>query len=490
MRSLAHGLSARGRALALSAIGSLLGVAAGCVPATTLIREEQPAGGVAWVRRFGDAAEQRITALAVDGDGNIVVAGTGRGAIDFGGGPLVADGRELFVAKLAPDGRHVWSRAFQTSFQFTANGVAIDAAGDIALVGTFEGFVQADAIGLTTIDGDDGYALVLNSAGKPLSAFRFTGAGVQRAWSATFDAHDQLVVVGEFASDLLVESAPFTTPAIHLVGKDQMFLARFDPPNFLGAYGYGDDQPQRASRVISDGTDVLVGGTLNGTASFAGEPLAAKGTANPFVAKLDDLGRPGWTGAFGDGDVNCFEWCEIEIAHDAGHRVLVTGAFTGALDVGGVRLKGTIGADVFVAALEPDGVAGHARAVWATRFGDILVQRPYGLAVLGGDQPVVAGTFQGDIVLGGDHHHDDDAAADWFVAGYDAGGAVRWSRQFATTAGSPDLNEPGGPRVVALRDGRLALAGSFRGAIAVDAAQLTTTGDADYDALLMVLAPP
>ena len=64
-----------------------------------------PAGATLWARRFGDPGGQRIDGLAVDGAGNTVLAGTlYSGAIDFGGGALVANGGtgDAYIAKLAP----------------------------------------------------------------------------------------------------------------------------------------------------------------------------------------------------------------------------------------------------------------------------------------------------------------------------------------------------------------------------------------------------
>ncbi len=62
-----------------------------------------PAGTFLWSERFGAAQDQLSLSLAVDGTGAPVLTGYVYNAIDFGQGPLVAQGQsDAFVAKLAP----------------------------------------------------------------------------------------------------------------------------------------------------------------------------------------------------------------------------------------------------------------------------------------------------------------------------------------------------------------------------------------------------
>lgn len=61
-----------------------------------------PAGGHLWSKRFGDAAGQAGRAIAIDGAGDLVVAGRFDGTVDFPGGPITSvGGGDVFLAKLA-----------------------------------------------------------------------------------------------------------------------------------------------------------------------------------------------------------------------------------------------------------------------------------------------------------------------------------------------------------------------------------------------------
>lgn len=66
-------------------------------------------GSIVWARAFGTAASEQIGALAVTPEGDILVGGRSRGALDLGGGPL-AEG--AFVARLSSTGGHLWSLNF------------------------------------------------------------------------------------------------------------------------------------------------------------------------------------------------------------------------------------------------------------------------------------------------------------------------------------------------------------------------------------------
>ena len=78
-------------------------------------------GNHVWSMRRGDADQQFVNSVVVDAQGDIVVAGTFRGVLDLGGATLTANAgpnKDVFIAKLDPQGNHVWSRHFgATTFE-------------------------------------------------------------------------------------------------------------------------------------------------------------------------------------------------------------------------------------------------------------------------------------------------------------------------------------------------------------------------------------
>ncbi|WP_437721189.1 hypothetical protein [Sorangium sp. So ce861] len=109
--------------------------------------------GAAQEHRFSRAyAAEQPPRLALEADGGLVLAGTVEGPTDLGGGPLDGAGRDIVVARLDAEGRHVWSKrlgpgAGESGGSRSAAGVAafVD-RGHVLLAGTVEGSVDLDGV--------------------------------------------------------------------------------------------------------------------------------------------------------------------------------------------------------------------------------------------------------------------------------------------------------------------------------------------------------
>jgi hypothetical protein len=79
--------------------------------------------------------------VAVNGVGEIYVAGSFDGTIDFGGGPVTSPGgvRQAFFAKLTPTGSLSWLQQFGTSASQGASSIALDGMGTPYVAGTYAG---------------------------------------------------------------------------------------------------------------------------------------------------------------------------------------------------------------------------------------------------------------------------------------------------------------------------------------------------------------
>jgi hypothetical protein len=112
-------------------------------------------GNEVWAKRAGTPNDDYGFGVAVDSNDAVVLVGQRSGGIDFGGGPLPTHGSiDTYVAKLAPNGTHVWSLGF--------GGSLIDAAYDIV----FDG-VDPIVIGAyTSANLDLGNGVLPSNAGK------------------------------------------------------------------------------------------------------------------------------------------------------------------------------------------------------------------------------------------------------------------------------------------------------------------------------------
>lgn len=100
-------------------------------------------GSAIWAVNLGSAGDEKYPSLAVDSSGDIYITGFVGAATTFGGFPVGgAGGLDIFVAKLRnTDGSVVWAKSIGSTGDDTASGIAINASGQIVIVGDVTGSV-------------------------------------------------------------------------------------------------------------------------------------------------------------------------------------------------------------------------------------------------------------------------------------------------------------------------------------------------------------
>jgi hypothetical protein len=186
------------------------------------------AGGTLWSRRFGDAELQNVLGVACDGAGDVVLAGSFDGTIDFGTGPLSAvDGPEsnaIYAAKLDPSGAALWSRAFVSAQLMSPWSLAVGPGGDIVLSGYFDGTTDFGAGPVTASDPyGDGFLTALDAAGQ--HRWSKDLAGNAHINTVAFDAAGHLMVTGLFHDSIDFGGAPASSDGL---GWD-IFIAELGP---------------------------------------------------------------------------------------------------------------------------------------------------------------------------------------------------------------------------------------------------------------------
>jgi hypothetical protein len=276
-----------------------------------LLRINKKSGNVTFATRtFGGATadDEANTDVTSDAAGNVYVSGESRrpDPADVHN-PLL---HRAFVQKLSPTFASLWSKSWgpETGNANAPGGVAIDASGNVYLVGNTTGptdFERFATVANDTIAGPAAYLVKFAADGT--FAFARTVGGTDPADDRpTFndlavDAKGNLLAVGEFAGD--VDFNPTSKSFIlhaDAPGTDA-FLAKYSPTGglfYVKQIG-ADSEPtggDRATHVALDSQGyIYVGGSFAGYTRF--NPGVSKfykdsfGGQDAFVAKYLANGR-------------------------------------------------------------------------------------------------------------------------------------------------------------------------------------------------------
>ena len=184
-------------------------------------------GAHVWSKRFGGTSDDRGTAVAVAGTGDVVVTGYFNATADFGGGAQVSTGgSDIFLAKYSSAGTHTWSKVFGTSYGFgdLSRGVALDASGNIALTGSLLGPVNFGGGALAESGSYDIFAAKFSASGAHLWSKRFGVLYDDHGNAIVMDAGGNIIVAGDF-----FQGVDFGGGALLSPGNVDGFLVKFGP---------------------------------------------------------------------------------------------------------------------------------------------------------------------------------------------------------------------------------------------------------------------
>ncbi len=239
-----------------------------CVVAGSYDRDDQFNGAVfvakftsagqrLWLQRFGGSQDSRAFALSVNPEGNIFVAG-------FLTGPASAGAQDGFVAKLDSAGSPIWVTTIGASATDWASGVGTSADGSVYVTGRLnagsEQFVNKYSASGTLLwtQQDGGGAIAVDASGY--------------AYVSAYTGQTHAVFQPHYAAPNLIS---IFSPAGNLTGT-------------VAATG---TQTNHVYAVVLDGLGNLnVLGFFNGTAMFGGTTLRSQGD-DLWIARLDS-GKP------------------------------------------------------------------------------------------------------------------------------------------------------------------------------------------------------
>jgi hypothetical protein len=184
-----------------------------CVaPRSSFVAKFDQNGNHLWSKRFGETCYQWLQDIDVSWLGDVVVTGTFCGTVDYGGGMLESDGNyDIFAAKFDPDGNHVWSRQFgDTGDDQGGRDIAFVGSGDVTMGGEFYGAVDFGGGPLVSAGDTDIFLAKLDPDGNHLWSRRFGDESLQ--WLLKFAIDwEHITATGVFAGSVDFGGGPLVS---------------------------------------------------------------------------------------------------------------------------------------------------------------------------------------------------------------------------------------------------------------------------------------
>lgn len=358
----------------------------------------QPMRAFSWLKQLPASDNvDLVRELAVDSAGNLFVACQFAGQTDFGDGPRKSQGNhDIALVKLSSQGELLWVRHVGSPAAEWVLDLAVDAAGNAILAGSFSEPINFGDGPLTSRGRDDYFLAKYSSEGGLKWAKALGGAGIEaNNASLAVDPAGNIFLAASFNLGASTGSIDLGGGPLTSAGYSDGFIAKFSPAGdhvFSRRFG-GPYLDYVLSLAIDPSGDLIVGGQLGGPVDLGGG-LMDPGSGSiywAFVQRLDADGRHKWAqGYYADGS----RITQLAVAPSgaitvAGTYVLRLQTKTASLSSPGTRGSG------FLLQLDAAGKEGWARNLVAGSETDM----PYALLATGG-RLLVGGSFEGSGNLG------------------------------------------------------------------------------------------
>ena len=453
-------------------------------PQDIFLAKYDASGNYVWAIGMGGTDADAGASLALDGTGNVYVAGVFINTVDFDPGVGTSNRNTgtntingFVAAYTSVNGTYVSVGALNstTPTNIASQAITRDGSGNVYVTGNFSGSVDFDpgagSANLTSAGGSDIFLAKYNASGNYIWAISMGGTVNfgDGGNSLALDGSGNVLLTGYFSGTADFDPGVGVTN-LTSVGFTDIFLAKYDASgNYVWARGMGGTPPNgdRGISLALDGSgNVLLTGYFSGTADFdpgAGTAnLTSAGGNDIFLAKYNASGIYEWAKRMGGTNVTGDRGNSIAL--DVSGNVLLTGNFSGTADFdpgdNTANLTSAGGNDIFLAKYDASG-----NYVWAKGMGGTLADQGTSLVTDGSGNVVLTGSFNGTADFNpGDGTANQISAGDTdiFLAKYDASGNYLWAKSVGGTGADR------GASLALDGSGNVVLTGHFNGTDAID----------------------
>ncbi len=258
-------------------------------------------GNFVWAKSMGGIGSEWGDSVVLDDSGNIYTTGNYAQTADFdpnaGTANLTTAGMDdIFVSKLDASGNYVWAKSMGGLLTDFANGMNVDASGNVYTIGNYEGTADFDpsagVANLTTAGTGDIFISKLDANGNFIWAKSMGGTLSDYGGDVKIDLAGNVYSIGFFAATADFDPSAATSNLIS-AGDNDIFISKLDiNGNFVWVKSIGGTGTDNAASICIDplGKIIYTAGKFSGTVDFdpnAGtKNITSIGTSDIFVHRM------------------------------------------------------------------------------------------------------------------------------------------------------------------------------------------------------------
>ncbi len=355
-------------------------------------------GDVRWAARYGSERDDQIADVAASETG-VVVAGSVKSPIDFGGGLIGSGNKEAaFVAAFDADGAYRWAHVWGNGAWNEATCLAVDGQGNAVVGGIVRDTMSFGGDALTSEGGGDVFVASFDASGAHRWSRAFGGEADDRAVTVNVDGPGNVYLTGLFQATTNYPDAVLTEDR---PGWSDLFILGLAPDGtHRWANTFGDVGPIDLESAVIGPDGLVFAGSVLGNVDLGGALL----DSDDSTAGKSHHTRDVVTARFGlDGAHQASasfsglgqEWGK-EAGVDAAGNTYTAGWYSESYTLAGVEHPNAGALDTFVLSRTPAGVRR-----WSIAISGSGEDRVSAMAVTGGGDIYLAGRFEDTVDVAG-----------------------------------------------------------------------------------------
>ncbi|MBX3043790.1 MAG: SBBP repeat-containing protein [Ignavibacteriae bacterium] len=350
-------------------------------------------GNLLWAKSLGSVSFDYAFDIDCEPNGNFYITGGFRQTLNFSPSiSLISSGEmDLFTAKFDTLGNCIWAKSATGYSSEYGNEIVTTANGNVAVIGNTQGTIVFTTDTLFHMDSTDLFLVKYDSNGNEIWCKGLPGLGNAGGRAISTDDFENTIIAGSFAGNIYIDTVIFNSTT---VPNNDIYISKFSPTGTLiWAKQFGGTGDDYARGIDADANgNIYVSGVFSNSVNFDGITLAANGSSDIFLMKLDSNGNIIWIKQIGN--LGAEEGCEIEALPSG--DIFITGGFSQTIILGSNNYTALGMRDVFIAKIDSSG-----NIIWAKTAGSAMDDVNYAIGLnMYNEDVCTVGTYSGSFTDG------------------------------------------------------------------------------------------